>query len=77
MEPRVLIIVLILALAWTSAVIYSKWRFPLLPCAVCGGGGKHFEPWIIAWLCFRRVRAFRLCDNCGGGAKVPRSRRRK
>lgn len=74
MDPRLLLLVPILLLGWVSIIIYSKRRYPMLPCATCGGGGKDFEPWWMAWVCGRRVRAFAPCPACGGSARTARPR---
>lgn len=47
---------------WFCVLLYSKRKYTLLPCKKCGGTGKIFEPFWMAWMCGRRVRAYYKCE---------------
>lgn len=74
MELRLILSVLIALAWWVGVVVYSKRRYPQLPCGTCGGTGKDFEPLWMAWMCGRRTRAFRPCPACTGTARTARPR---
>lgn len=58
--------------AWYLIYEYSKRHYDHLACRACNGGGKIWEPVWMAWVLFRRRRAFRLCTACGGSARYVR-----
>lgn len=63
--PMVILIVLIAFTFWFCVLIYSKRKYPLLPCKKCGGTGKIFEPFWMSWMAGRRVRAYHKCERGG------------
>jgi hypothetical protein len=61
----IILIALIALTFWFWVMIHSKRKYTLLPCKKCGGTGKIFEPFWMAWMCGRRTRAYYKCEYGG------------